>query len=123
MSPEGREYPKKASSYSLQFSLMSRTTCELVTGSDQTSSVQKFRILLALQSSRIFPTIDNAEKFVLSSVFCSLSAREEIFGPVQQILKFSTMAEVIKRSNDSRYGLGAGVLTKNIDRALEFAQV
>lgn len=52
-----------------------------------------------------------------------LVAREEIFGPVQQILKFSTMAEVIERSNDTKYGLGAGVVTKSLDKALEFAQV
>ncbi|KAI1287426.1 Retinal dehydrogenase 1 [Halotydeus destructor] len=49
-------------------------------------------------------------------------AREEIFGPVQQIFKFSTLAEVIKRANDTQYGLAAGVVTKNIDTALLFAQ-
>lgn len=49
-------------------------------------------------------------------------AREEIFGPVQQILKFKTFEEVLKRCNDSKYGLAAGALTKNVDTALMFAQ-
>lgn len=36
-------------------------------------------------------------------------SKEEIFGPVMAILKFSDYDEVIKRANDSEYGLGAGV--------------
>ena len=34
--------------------------------------------------------------------------REEIFGPVQSILKFETMEELIERVNDTSYGLAAG---------------
>ena len=49
--------------------------------------------------------------------------REEIFGPVQSIFKFTTMEEVIERANDTSYGLAAGVLTSNINNALTFAQV
>merc|ERR1711953_1317807 len=49
-------------------------------------------------------------------------AREEIFGPVQSILKFETMEELIERVNDTSYGLAAGVLTSNIDNALVFTQ-
>lgn len=32
------------------------------------------------------------------------------------------MDEVIERANNTNYGLAAGVLTKNIDNALTFAQ-
>ena len=49
--------------------------------------------------------------------------REEIFGPVQSILKFATMDEIIERANATTYGLAAGVLTKDIDKALMFSQV
>lgn len=49
-------------------------------------------------------------------------AKEEIFGPVQSILKFETMDEVIERANNTNYGLAAGVLSKDIDKALMFAQ-
>ncbi|XP_076947661.1 aldehyde dehydrogenase family 2 member B4, mitochondrial-like [Bidens hawaiensis] len=46
-----------------------------------------------------------------------LIAQDEIFGPVQSILKFKELPEVIKRANASRYGLAAGVFTQNIDVA------
>uniref|UniRef100_A0A3P8R2A0 Aldehyde dehydrogenase domain-containing protein n=1 Tax=Astatotilapia calliptera TaxID=8154 RepID=A0A3P8R2A0_ASTCA len=44
-------------------------------------------------------------------------AREEIFGPVMQILKFKTLEEVVTRANDTKYGLAAAVFTKDIDKA------
>ena len=50
-------------------------------------------------------------------------SREEIFGPVQSILKFETMEELIERVNDTSYGLAAGVLTSNLNNALVFTQV
>lgn len=37
------------------------------------------------------------------------------------ILKFSSIDEVIQRANNSNYGLGAGVVTKNIDNALKIS--
>ncbi|KAI3931522.1 hypothetical protein MKW92_011124 [Papaver armeniacum] len=46
-----------------------------------------------------------------------LIAKDEIFGPVQSILKFKDVGEVIKRSNATTYGLAAGVFTQNIDTA------
>ncbi|XP_049868382.1 aldehyde dehydrogenase X, mitochondrial-like [Pectinophora gossypiella] len=49
-------------------------------------------------------------------------AREEIFGPVQSILKFDTFEEVVNRANDTNYGLGAGVITKDISTALAFVK-
>nr|AHM26657.1 aldehyde dehydrogenase 2-2 [Zea mays subsp. mays] len=44
-------------------------------------------------------------------------AREEIFGPVQTILKFSGVEEVIRRANATPYGLAAGVFTRSLDAA------
>lgn len=46
----------------------------------------------------------------------------QIFGPVQCILKFKTLDEVIERANDTNFGLAAGIITKNLDNALIFAQ-
>merc|ERR1711962_1246396 len=48
-------------------------------------------------------------------------AQEEIFGPVQQLLRFKKLDEVIERANKTSYGLAAGVFTKDIDRALHVA--
>ena len=44
-------------------------------------------------------------------------AKEEIFGPVNQVLKFKTIDEVIERANKTAYGLAAGVVTSNIESA------
>ncbi|CDR42391.1 CYFA0S09e02564g1_1 [Cyberlindnera fabianii] len=48
--------------------------------------------------------------------------KEEIFGPVVVISKFSTIDEVVKLANDSEYGLGAGIQAENISRALAVAK-
>jgi aldehyde dehydrogenase (NAD+) len=45
-------------------------------------------------------------------------AKEEIFGPVMQIMKFKTIDEVIERANNSIYGLGAAVFTSNLEKAI-----
>jgi acyl-CoA reductase-like NAD-dependent aldehyde dehydrogenase len=49
-------------------------------------------------------------------------AKEEIFGPVQSIFKFHTIEEAIERANATTYGLAAGIITNDINRALLFAQ-
>ena len=46
----------------------------------------------------------------------------QIFGPVQSIIKFKDMDDVIERANNTTYGLAAGVLTKDINRAMMMAQ-
>lgn len=42
----------------------------------------------------------------------------QIFGPVQEILRFKTMEEVIERANNSEFGLVAAVFTSDINKAL-----
>lgn len=42
---------------------------------------------------------------------------DEIFGPVMSVLKFSSEDEVIERANATKYGLAAGVFTKDFGRA------
>lgn len=37
-------------------------------------------------------------------------------------MKFKTLDEVIERANQTSYGLAAGILTKNLETALTFAQ-
>lgn len=45
----------------------------------------------------------------------------QIFGPVQPIMKFKSIEEVIERANNTEYGLTAAVFTKSLDRALSLA--
>jgi len=47
--------------------------------------------------------------------------KEEIFGPVGVVIKFTDEADVIKQANDTLYGLAAAVFTQNINRAIETA--
>lgn len=49
-------------------------------------------------------------------------AIEEIFGPVGVVIKFKTEDEVIAMANDSNYGLGGGVFTRDINRAIRVAK-
>ncbi|KAJ5414317.1 hypothetical protein N7509_000944 [Penicillium cosmopolitanum] len=48
--------------------------------------------------------------------------KEEIFGPVVNINTFKTEDEVIKKANNTDFGLYASVYTKNVDRALRMAK-
>ena len=49
-------------------------------------------------------------------------AQEEIFGPVATVIRFHTEEEVIELANQSPYGLGGGVWTQDINRALRVAR-
>jgi len=44
--------------------------------------------------------------------------REEIFGPLVSVTTFRTVDEAVGLANDTDYGLGNGVWTKDIDKAL-----
>ena len=60
--------------------------------------------------------------FVAPTVFSDCSddmtiVREEIFGPVMSILTYELEEEVIRRANDTEYGLAAGVVTADLTRA------
>lgn len=43
--------------------------------------------------------------------------REEIFGPVMSILAYDSEDEVVRRANDTDFGLAAGVVTPDLNRA------
>lgn len=58
----------------------------------------------------------NLPIFVGNGLHVSLTL--QIFGPVMQILKFKTIDEVIERANNTMYGLGAGVFTTNLEKAI-----
>ncbi|HRH85498.1 MAG TPA: aldehyde dehydrogenase family protein [Rubrivivax sp.] len=65
--------------------------------------------------------------FVAPTVFADVNddmriAREEIFGPVISALPFDTLDEVIARANDSSYGLGSGVWSRDVSTVHKVAK-
>mgnify|MGYP003322084744 CR=1 FL=1 len=50
------------------------------------------------------------------------TAENELFGPVLSVLRFKTEEEVIQLANDTKYGLAAGVFTKNSARSLRITK-
>jgi hypothetical protein len=65
--------------------------------------------------------------FVAPTVYSGVTpdmtiAREEIFGPVLSVLKFSDMEELVRRANATAFGLAAAVWTRDIARAHDVAR-
>lgn len=48
--------------------------------------------------------------------------QEEIFGPVLTVFRFKTEDEAVAMANDTKYGLAAGIWTKDLSRAHRVAQ-
>jgi aldehyde dehydrogenase len=48
--------------------------------------------------------------------------QEEIFGPVLSVTTFKTKEEALQIANDTSYGLGAGVWTRDMDKAYRFGR-
>ncbi|WP_175839319.1 aldehyde dehydrogenase family protein [Burkholderia anthina] len=46
-------------------------------------------------------------------------AREEIFGPVASVIPFDTVDEAIRLANDTQYGLGGAVWTRNVGTSMQ----
>jgi aldehyde dehydrogenase (NAD+) len=64
--------------------------------------------------------------FIEPTVFTNVTddmsiARDEIFGPVLSVLKFSDMNEAITRANNTTFGLAAAVWTRDVQKAHRIA--
>jgi len=51
-----------------------------------------------------------------------LAYSEELFGPVFSLYKFSDYNEAIDLANDTEYGLGASIMSNELNKANEFAK-
>ncbi|KAK2761344.1 mitochondrial aldehyde dehydrogenase [Arachnomyces sp. PD_36] len=65
--------------------------------------------------------------FIAPTVFTNVTDkmkiyREEVFGPFVVIASFKTQEEALEKANDTTYGLGSAVFTKDIQKAHSFAR-
>ena len=103
------------------------------------SQTQRDRVLQYIQSGKqqgatlatggSVPNNPELQKgfFIEPTIFTNVKntmtiAREEIFGPVLSVIKFNTIEEAIAQANDSVYGLGGGVWSKDQEKALRVAK-
>jgi aldehyde dehydrogenase (NAD+) len=65
--------------------------------------------------------------FVRPAVFSEVApamrlAQEEVFGPVLAFQRVSSFEEAVQVANDTEYGLSAGIVTRDLARALDFVR-
>ncbi|KAH9618867.1 hypothetical protein KSS87_013166 [Heliosperma pusillum] len=64
------------------------------------------------------------EPTIITDVTTSMQIwREEVFGPVLCVKTFSSEDEAIELANDTQYGLGAAVISKDLDRCERVTKV
>ncbi|XP_042907116.1 4-trimethylaminobutyraldehyde dehydrogenase A isoform X2 [Parasteatoda tepidariorum] len=79
--------------------------------------------IVACGGERITPKEAHLKGFYISPCVLTgckdemTAVKEEIFGPVVSVLSFESEEEAVRRANASPYGLAAGVMTKDIQRA------
>ena len=71
--------------------------------------------------------LDTPGYFFAPTVFADVTpdmdiAKEEVFGPVLSVLRFSSDHEAIDVANSTDYGLVSGVFTRDLDRATQVAR-
>jgi betaine-aldehyde dehydrogenase len=76
---------------------------------------------LVYGGEQIMETPLDRGNFVTPAIFSGCTdemkiVREEIFGPVMSVLTFTDEDEVIRRANATRFGLAAGVFTRDLAR-------
>ena len=65
--------------------------------------------------------------FVEPTIFSGVTndmriAQEEVFGPILAVIKFKDEEEALTIANDTRFGLGAGIWTSDIARAIRMSE-
>lgn len=88
------------------------------------SGVEEGATLLLGGERPVNPPLDKGY-YVLPTILTGVTqnmtiAREEIFGPVACVMKFSSHDDVIALANDNAYGLCASVWTKDMARGIKY---
>lgn len=101
-------------------SLISQAHMEKVLGYIQAGNQAGATLLVG--GNRVMKNGMDKGAFVEPTVFIDCdknmpNVRDEIFGPVMSVLRFSSEDQVIAEANETRLGLAAGVFTRDISRA------
>jgi acyl-CoA reductase-like NAD-dependent aldehyde dehydrogenase len=105
--------------------LVSRRQCERVMGYIREGRAVGARVVAGGEAPSD-PALA-AGSYVLPTVFVDVDpsmpiAREEIFGPVVAIMPFDTPEDAVRIANDTRFGLTAGVWTRDLPLAHRMAR-
>lgn len=90
---------------------------------DYVASAKQEGAVIACGGERVVPENDHLKGCFISP--CVITGctdnmkvvQEEVFGPVISVLPFDSEEEAVQRANSSPYGLAAGVMTNDIQRA------
>uniref|UniRef100_A0A0C4DI69 aldehyde dehydrogenase (NAD(+)) n=1 Tax=Fusarium oxysporum (strain Fo5176) TaxID=660025 RepID=A0A0C4DI69_FUSOF len=99
----------------------------------QVNRIQRDRVLRYIElgisegaslaaGGKVFGNPDEGKGFFIEpTVFTNVKDdmtiyRDEIFGPVAAVTTFKTEEEVVRRANDTPFGLGAAIFTKDVSR-------
>lgn len=120
-------FVEEAESYVVDDPLDDSSTMGPLTNQDQFESIKKYCEVGQQEGATLLTGGEPAETeldgwFWKPTVFTDVEndmriAQEEIFGPVQTIITFSSYSEAIEIANDIRFGLAAGVGTENTSLA------
>lgn len=116
--------------YTVQNTTVGSQFSDDTTHGPQISKAQQEKILSYMESAKsegarvILGGNASSEKkgyFIEPTIFADTTrdmkaVREEIFGPVAVIQAFSSEEDAVEKANDTEYGLGAAVFTKDIAR-------
>jgi betaine-aldehyde dehydrogenase len=105
-------------------SLISDAHLEKVLGAIERGCAEGAR--LECGGERLTDGVLGAGRFVAPAVFTGVTdemslATDEIFGPVASVLSYESEDDVVRRANGGPFGLAAGVMTRDVDRAHRLA--
>lgn len=100
--------------------LISRSHMERVLSYIETGKSEGAMLLLGGRQLTAAPF--DSGNFIEPTIFLNCSddmkiVQDEIFGPVMSVLSFENEDDVVKRANATRYGLAAGLFTRDLARA------
>lgn len=127
------ELARRARELSVGYQLDPRTRIGPVVNARQRDSIERYvehgkrdgaRLVCGGQRVQV-PGFDGF--YVSPTIFADVDnqmtiAREEIFGPVLSVLRYRDEAEAIAIANDSSYGLGGGIWSRDLGRAERVAK-